>query len=60
MFPIHDIDGRVIAFGGRIIKSKNSKFKYINSSENVLYKKNNILYGIFYAKKKSEKKIIVF
>ena len=56
MFPIHDIDGRVIAFGGRIIKSKNSKFKYINSSENVLYKKNNILYGIFYAKKKIREK----
>ena len=51
MFPIHSISGRVIAFGGRILKSDKKLAKYINSPESEIYHKSNILYGIYFAKK---------
>ena len=49
MFPICDIRGRVIAFGGRVLDD--SKPKYINSPENVVYSKGRHLYGLNVAKK---------
>jgi len=52
MFPIHSITGRVIAFGGRVLKTDKKTAKYINSPETPIYHKSNILYGIFFAKKK--------
>jgi len=51
MFPIHNLSGRVIAFGGRIIKKDEKAAKYINSPESEVYHKSNVLYGIFFAKK---------
>jgi len=51
MFPIHSISGRVIAFGGRILKTDKKFAKYLNSPESEIYHKSNILYGIFHAKK---------
>jgi DNA primase len=51
MFPIHNISGRVIAFGGRILKQTEKAPKYINTSESEVYVKSKILYGAFQAKK---------
>ncbi len=49
MFPIHDLTGRVIAFGGRAIDSDEPK--YINSSESPIYTKGQHLYGLYQARK---------
>ncbi len=49
IFPIKNMNGRVVGFGGRAIDD--AKAKYINSPETELYKKRNNLYGIFEAKK---------
>jgi len=46
MFPIHNLSGRVIGFGGRILSSDKSKAKYINSPETEIYLKSKVLYGI--------------
>jgi DNA primase len=51
MFPIHNVTGRPIAFGGRILKSDKKFAKYINSPETDIYHKSNVLYGLFFAKK---------
>ena len=51
MFPIHSFTGRVIAFGGRTLKSDKNVPKYVNSPESEIYHKSNILYGLFFAKK---------
>ena len=55
MFPIHNVSGRVIAFGARIlIADKNqpggASPKYLNSPETAVYHKSQVLYGIFQAK----------
>ncbi|MCS7003762.1 MAG: DNA primase [Cytophagales bacterium] len=49
IFPIHNLSGRPIAFGARTLK-KDEKPKYINSPETEVYKKSEVLYGIFQAK----------
>lgn len=46
MFPIRDVSGRVIAFGGRTLKADKKVAKYFNSPESVLYHKGDVLYGI--------------
>jgi DNA primase len=46
MFPIHNVTGKVIAFGARILKQDKKQPKYINSPETDIYHKSNILYGI--------------
>lgn len=51
MFPIHNITGKVIAFGARILRSDPKSPKYLNSPETEIYHKSNILYGVFFAKK---------
>lgn len=51
IFPIHNITGRVIAFGGRVLKTDKKTAKYINSPETPIYHKSKILYGIYFAKK---------
>lgn len=51
MFPIHDLTGKVIAFGGRIMKTDKKTAKYLNSPESEIYHKSNVLYGIYQAKK---------
>lgn len=50
MFPIHNISGKPIAFGGRKLSSTDKSAKYINSPETELYSKSNVLYGMFQAK----------
>lgn len=57
MFPICDVRGRVIAFGGRVLDD--SKPKYINSPENVVYSKGRHLYGLNVAKKGDLSKILI-
>jgi DNA primase len=51
MFPIHNLAGRVIAFGGRILKADPKAAKYLNSPESEIYHKSKVLYGIFQAKR---------
>jgi len=51
IFPIHNLSGKVIAFGGRILKTDKQTAKYLNSPESELYHKSHILYGIFQARK---------
>ena len=50
MFPIHTISGRVVAFGGRTLKSGHPAMKYVNSPETEIYVKSNSLYGLYFAK----------
>lgn len=50
MFPIHNVSGRVIAFGARILKVDKNQPKYLNSPETTVYHKSQVLYGIFQAK----------
>lgn len=50
MFPIHNISGKVIAFGGRTLKAEKDIAKYFNSPESELYNKSNVLYGLHLAK----------
>lgn len=51
MFPVHNVTGRVIAFGGRTLKTDKKVAKYINSPETDIYHKSNVLYGMYFAKK---------
>jgi DNA primase len=51
MFPVHNLAGRVIAFGGRILKKDEKTAKYLNSPESEVYHKSKVLYGIYFAKK---------
>ncbi|MFL3001588.1 MAG: DNA primase [Cytophagales bacterium] len=62
IFPIHNISGKVIAFGARIISEKKNQPKYVNSPETPLYVKSNVLYGLYQAKniiRKSDNCILV-
>ena len=51
IFPIHNLGGRIIAFGGRTLKKDDKTAKYVNSPESEIYHKGKSLYGIFFAKK---------
>ena len=57
MFPICDVRGRVIAFGGRVLDD--SKPKYINSPENIVYSKGRHLFGLNVAKKGDTKRLLI-
>ena len=50
MFPIHSISGKIVGFGGRVLKKDEKTAKYINSPESEIYHKSNELYGIYFAK----------
>lgn len=52
IFPVHNITGKVVAFGGRVLSSetKHVQMKYVNSPESEIYHKSKELYGIFFAK----------
>ena len=56
IFPIHSVSGRVIAFGGRTLKTDKSVAKYVNSPETEIYVKSKSLYGIYFAKSEISKK----
>jgi DNA primase len=51
MFPIHSFTGRVIAFGGRTLKTDKNVPKYVNSPESEIYHKSSVLYGLYFAKR---------
>ena len=50
IFPVHSLSGKVVAFGGRILKKDEKTAKYVNSPESEIYHKSNELYGIYFAK----------
>jgi DNA primase len=50
MFPIHSMQGKVIAFGGRIMIKDEKAPKYVNTPESDVYVKSKILYGIYQAR----------
>ena len=56
MFPIHNLSGKVIAFGARQIKEDKKQPKYINSPETNLYVKSDVLYGLYQSKNDIRKK----
>jgi DNA primase len=62
IFPIHSLSGRVIGFGGRILRSDAQAAKYLNSPESEIYHKSATLYGIYFARNamvKEDKCILV-
>lgn len=50
MFPVYSLSGKVVAFGGRVLRTSDKVAKYVNSPESEIYHKSNILYGIYQAK----------
>jgi len=60
MFPIHNVSGRVIAFGARILKADKNQPKYLNSPETEVYHKSQVLYGIFQAKQAIRQENVCF
>ena len=59
MFPIMDVSGRVVAFGGRKLENNEKLAKYINSNENLIYSKKKHLFAMNLAKQSTSKKIIL-
>lgn len=51
MFPIHNLSGRIIGFGGRVLKKNEKTAKYVNSPESEIYHKSKSLYGIYFSRK---------
>ena len=51
MFPIHNLTGRILGFGGRTLKTDKKSPKYVNSPESEVYHKSDVLYGLYLAKK---------
>lgn len=51
IFPIHNISGRIVGFGGRTMRTDKSVAKYQNSPESEIYNKSYELYGLYFAKK---------
>lgn len=51
MFPIHNLMGKVIGFGGRTLRNDKKIAKYLNSPESDIYHKSKVLYGLYFAKK---------
>ena len=50
MYPVFSISGKVVAFGGRTLRSDKTVAKYVNSPESIIYKKSRELYGLYQAK----------
>lgn len=55
IFPVHNLSGKVVAFGARILTKEKDQPKYINSPETDIYHKSNVLYGLFQAKNEIRK-----
>ncbi len=60
MFPVYSVSGKVVAFGGRVLKSGVKISKYFNSPESEIYHKSNELYGIYQAKRAIEKEMCCY
>ena len=50
IFPVFSLSGKVLAFGGRVLRKSDKLAKYVNSPESEVYHKSNVLYGIYQAK----------
>jgi DNA primase len=50
IFPVHNLSGKIVAFGARILTKEKDQPKYINSPETEIYHKSNVLYGLFQSK----------
>ncbi|MBW6459476.1 MAG: DNA primase [Bacteroidales bacterium] len=50
IFPVHNISGRALGFGGRTLLTDDNVPKYVNSPESEIYNKSQILYGLYFAK----------
>ena len=50
IFPVFSLSGKILAFGGRVLKTSDKTAKYVNSPESEIYHKSNELYGIYQAK----------
>jgi len=59
MFPVIDLQGSVIAFGGRTMEKDHGGRKYLNTSDTLIYKKTHNLYGMNWAKNTSGDTIVV-
>lgn len=57
IYPVIDLRGNVVAFGGRVLD--NSKPKYINTSDTLVYKKSNELFALNFAKNGNDRKLIL-
>jgi DNA primase len=51
MFPVHNVSGRIVTFGGRTLRTDKKVAKYQDSPESEIYSKKNEIYGLFFAKK---------
>ncbi len=56
IYPVFTLSGKVVAFGGRTLRSDKSIAKYINSPESIIYSKRSELYGLYQAKQAINKK----
>ena len=56
IYPVHSVSGKVVAFGGRTLRSDKSMAKYVNSPESIIYSKSRELYGLYQAKQSIAKK----
>ncbi len=56
MFPVFSVSGKVVAFGGRTLKTDKTVAKYVNSPESLIYHKSSELYGLYQAKREIIKK----
>ena len=59
IFPVIDVRGDVVAFGGRIVDKNDPGAKYMNSPETIIYSKRRVLYGLNLAKKSKRENIIL-
>jgi len=59
MFPIIDVSGNVIAFGGRIMEANHNGFKYKNSADTPVFKKSRNLFALNYAKNSCSEELIL-
>lgn len=56
IFPVFSVSGKVVAFGGRTLKTDKTVAKYVNSPESTIYHKSNELYGLYQAKREITRK----
>lgn len=59
MFPIMDVSGKVIAFGGRRLDNDETKAKYLNSNDSIIFSKRHNLFALNFARKSGSKTLIL-
>lgn len=60
VFPLEDLEGHIVGFSGRVYQDKATEPKYLNSSENKIFRKGNILYNYFTVQNEIRQKNQVF